>query len=762
MAFPINDKLKLTRKQLSSFINDHDTLVQFERLIKYINRLIPEDDTDSSQALFAIESRANDLTSEVAELKKPLHNLITVAKSGGDFTTIEEALAFITDNSSTNRYTIAVAPGLYEVDNTAGALQLKSYCNISSTGLRSVTFTPKDPAQDMFLGNTFSHLVGIVFSGNTGTSYIVRHEGLGSTFIQDCVLRDCSNGFILNNASALFEIKVLAINNPAGTITINAINIVAGAATLDEITFRGTAKVTTGISISGTDSFVNIHNMIAATPGMHTAIKCFDGSKTLGTALFIGLCTDGLVVYGNDTIVEFDAVKIQNCFNDGFRIENVGTGINLSLFATTIINCVNLNFNILNPNVTVLGNGYTQLNKSFIIPGAEIFAYLLDTTEGDEGLNVFGELHVGTPTRPTESVFGGGDSYTNGMIVYTETTLGAFVDVSDEARSSSGSSFTFPGIAADNSIYLASILNDGTDYLEHFGIKVSVLTAAVKGAGSIIIEYWDGAAWTEVPSMEVESGGQYLPHANKYFENIGSQHIRYDSQLATNGWVKNDPMSLGTNYYWIRLRIDSAVTTAPIFEQFKLHTNRSELNSDGWIEYFGSARPIGQLPLSIGGDRAFAGTVQNQSIWINLNVAAGLIENRFITTTSYIGRYFFAPLDLDTSSPIEFIIAGRPTGTGTVEITIAYDWVTEGDIAYTSDPGLLPGKQSVSESRAVVVGEIEVYTFLLDVSGVLSRRDGGAPDFIAISINMSVLSGSNFDLMALEANYTKWCEGGHV
>src|SRR5882672_11271321 len=40
-------------------------------------------------------------------------NVIVVARSGGDFTSVQEALNSITDNSPTNRYLVWVAPGIY-------------------------------------------------------------------------------------------------------------------------------------------------------------------------------------------------------------------------------------------------------------------------------------------------------------------------------------------------------------------------------------------------------------------------------------------------------------------------------------------------------------------------------------------------------------------------------------------------------------------------------------------------------------------------
>lgn len=61
--------------------------------------------------------------------------IVWVATSGGDFTTISAALASITDNDSTHRYLIKVAPGTY-AENTG--IDMKNYVDIEGSGLTSV------------------------------------------------------------------------------------------------------------------------------------------------------------------------------------------------------------------------------------------------------------------------------------------------------------------------------------------------------------------------------------------------------------------------------------------------------------------------------------------------------------------------------------------------------------------------------------------------------------------------------------------------
>ena len=84
------------------------------------------------------EALARTLYSPVAPNVVSYANVVVVAKSGGDFTTIGEALNSITGNSPTNRYLVWVAPGTY-----TERLWMKEYVDIEGAGEGNtkITFT---------------------------------------------------------------------------------------------------------------------------------------------------------------------------------------------------------------------------------------------------------------------------------------------------------------------------------------------------------------------------------------------------------------------------------------------------------------------------------------------------------------------------------------------------------------------------------------------------------------------------------------------
>ncbi len=68
--------------------------------------------------------------------QQPIKNVVTVAKSGGDFTDPVAAVASITDADENHPYLIVIGPGIYTLTE---ALQLKSYVDLVGSGQNITT-----------------------------------------------------------------------------------------------------------------------------------------------------------------------------------------------------------------------------------------------------------------------------------------------------------------------------------------------------------------------------------------------------------------------------------------------------------------------------------------------------------------------------------------------------------------------------------------------------------------------------------------------
>lgn len=686
-----------------------------------------------------------------------LENVINVAKSGGDFTSVKEALDSITDSGPTQRYSVNIAAGIYTENNP---IQTKEYVAIKSIGdLQTTRIVAANPNSDLLIMADSTTIEGITLWGVTGTSsYAINQSATSSTSISRCLFGECSNGLLLNNSASKIVVTNCGVLSPTIT-TIRGAYCISGELEINSFN-AAFGNIETLIEVSGSTSRANLSRINSKIPTTGKVVYIKDSSRVVINNASIVFPIDGIVCDGGSD-VRLNTSSIFNSQNDGVRIDDIGSGTKLSVLSCTVEDSTRYDFNVLSGTSLLTGSAQTSLDKFNFVAGVQFYGTVIDTKEDDEGFNVLGELHVGIPERGTETVLGGGDSYTRGMLVYSETPGGTFSNITASASSASSSPFTFEAVGVDNSIYIASSLSS-SDVLEHYGIDTKVISPAIKGStGSIIIEYWNGSSWDSVSGMETTEGDQYYPHANDYFSATGSNHIRYNSGLAVDGWTKNDPMTLGTDYYWVRFRIDSEITTLPSFEQFKLHTSRSEINADGWIEYFGKARPIGQLSSSLSAASPFEGNMQSQDLYINEDLAVGYNDNKFTATGDKTGIEQYLPFDADTSSPLSLEWSGLFTTSHTPEFTIRWGWVKQGDVYYTTDPGVLPGLNTTTVSRAVTSDTVEEFSVLLDIQEMVARRPSGQGDKLMISMQVSTLTGQ-FSIGPSQITYTKWCEGGHI
>ena len=467
---------------------------------------------------------------------------------------------------------------------------------------------------------------------------------------------------------------------------------------------------------------------------------------------------------------------VQNCSLIGCTTGIKSIGKELILSSLNVFSDCSTDVSITDVESTYISSTVNSSRNKIDLPDqyTRFFGNFNDATVGDEALVIYTELAVGRPELGRESVFGEGDSYTRGMFVYTyNASSAAYTNVTNNVTvPGDGNTATFSGLTVNNAIYVCTTIKDANAaIIAHLGQKMAVDTAQV--GGEIVTEYWNGGSWVELHTMGVNSSGNYISYGVNYLQTSGSHQVRFND-MVEDTWVANDPMSLGVNYYWMRFRVNSTITTSPVFDQIKIHSNRLEVNADGYLEYFGKGRPIYTLPIIYGSFQAAGNSPANQDIFVSDKLDVGMIENSFQNgATDRTGMAFYVPLDMDTSCPLRFRISyiGTAASTATVDWTVRWGYTAPGDSIYTSEanaPTTGPNEKSIVRSTAMPSTDqtLQSEVFELDVASIITERTSAASgDILWISIERDGggdAYAGNVAMVSVSPFYTSWREGGHI
>ena len=674
--------------------------------------------------------------------RKEQEKIVSVGKNGAaQFSSIKSAVDSILDSSSLNRYSVRVGPGTY----IEAPITLPTYVNIRGEQ-NSVTIVPSDnnnPLIQMSGVNYISTLQMFTPSNSIGT---VSNSG-ATTNLDRVMYLGPNIGTMCNAGASLIGTEL--VYNYLSSSTSGICFFSYG----DDVILSTVQALSAGTGIFIKKGAFSISNFTIKDCDVGISIyDCVSSDARLGN---LTSCQTGLFVgqnLGSLSLVEMGSVKMRD----------IGLYAVKSLAESGFINLA---------SCQLRGDELSIANFSVLN------MFIFDEKEGDEAARLVAELSVGLPEKGRESVFGEGDSYTRGMLVYQSgVASGLFYDVSTDARNLT-STFGFPANASGDAIYIASDLINSSDYTKFYGIKSTNDTLATLGSGSIVWERWNGAGWEEFGVMSTASDGDYMHFANNIWQNRTSEQIRFDTVLAASGeWVKNDPISDGTDRYWVRAVITNPLTSLPVFNQFKLHSSRTEINADGYIEFFGNARPLATIPFDINLVSPAVASPSNQDLYLSDTLDVGRTENSLVNNaTDRIGFVTRPPIDMDTSSKLHLIVTfyGDGAAGGTIDFTVRYGYSSEdnADLIYPA-VGTAPTTHSTQVDVAVPVTSVaanlqQTFEMDLDISNLKTRRAGTSNNFgdlLWISIERDGTGDAYagvVNLVQVSMLYIKWALGGH-
>jgi len=664
-----------------------------------------------------------------------IENTATVSAEGGQFTSIKAALDFVSSQvpTSNNPWQVTVGAGVYDED----PFTVPSYTTLSAS--LSAVINANDEMVPLITLSDKSVLFGGKISDGPGSScgvYVPTGvqanifrtiiEGSQSGVIVDGVGASVSmqsvfisggvlNGLIVTNAASAFICAVEFLDGPATAISVlNSELNLSNCHIFDS---------TVGIELDGAN--VNINDVFLT--GCDVAIKLNNGAAISGT----GVSAVNSISHDIEQLDNLSSVRISSSLFDSSKLKIINQSV------------VNIDFN--------------------------------DMLSSSAGYNVSQNLSVGRPERGTSAALGEGAEYVREMLVYTENTLSQFVDVSSAAQDPNGPTFTFPGVLPGNKIYISVDLQKSSDFVKFYGVRQNIQSACVPGGGEIEVQYWDGLTWLSAGHMTTESSPNYLPSGEKIFQSAGDFQTRFDSFISA-GWVKNDPPALGINRYWIRFNITTGITTAPVFNQFKIHSNNFSVDVDGWTQYYGTGRPINNLPWYLGLIKPAFSSANTQDVATGKSVDIGRDQNSFPKVgINRIGLCVYIPFDCDTSTSIRIVwsVATSNNSGGDIYWTLRRDYTADGDpIYYTSGAAPLNGLreiQSLNIVAAPVTANTQLtYSALLKISDLIPRKGTTerVGDLLWFTLERTATNPADTHtgdvaLIQITGLYTRWCSGGH-
>jgi hypothetical protein len=614
----------------------------------------------------------------------------SVAKSGGDYTTIEEAVAAAHSVvASNNRVLINIYPGDYKEYNP---LKIDDYISVCAVGRHEVTRMICNDANNhgLIMGND-TEIVGLQVQGASGSGaagYYVP-TGSGDVEFHDTKIRNCDVGWLIESAGA-------------ESVLIREALVTGGSCTSIVEAASGGIATVTGLSI--TDDVTTTNFVLA--DGANSLLR-LSSCHCHGT-----LTTNGLYVTNTGSISATgthigDTVNAVRVGATAGTI--IGSGLNITDSTAWDVQCQSA------VGIIQIDSGRTDFTKISNPLGGNVRTSGLSAFEGDEALAVNAELIVGRHDAGREAVIGEGDSTTFGMAVLRNTngTVGAWSNITAALASASGSTTAlFAGTGVNQCVYF--IAQTGAPYLWPAfspGIKANVATAMVLGAGSVIAETWTGAAWNTINTLETAANSPYTQYGNDILTRTGSHQIRLGVHAAAPAGSVPVPVSTTLNgvtgYVW-RIRITGIIGTIPILEQAKLHTNRTEMNADGFQEFFGNARQkrpiLAHQRLS---DDLAGASPGNGLMDFTTTIGLTAVDNRF-NNNAFDGfaQVMHVNDGLDTSLPVTARIGWIPRGAGggAVELELSWRVMTAGQAGSANgdlidgsllDDGLLPVVETV-------------------------------------------------------------------
>jgi hypothetical protein len=515
-------------------------------------------------------------------------NTLHVSKEGNDFTGLRNSITrpFLTIGAAITKSQpgdqILVAPGLYPEEGLdISGLSLIGIGNWENTIIGP---PPADSSQDTITVGNEGYLQG--FSINvpeTAFNAINCNQATGTNSVYDVAFygngTTGSLGTAFNRTGGGKTIGANIRTEGGGIQTI--LRVDSGVLALEGIHVPGSPGAIENVlltTVDGSGGFgrAQMVGFNTGSPNVTNAVKVTGGSAGVRPTCLVFTPN---IFNATNAVVGDGQYEVINLL--GGRIENVTYSVVLD-FGATQAGAAEAVYRIsANHQPDYLYNQNNAALSEFSLNFTQEKTSVFDTS-----YNIFGaeQFSMGFSERGTNAYIGRGAPYTSGMVVLTTDSNtgpaldgGNITDVTDEAKSKSGSTFGFQTNTAQESILIGCQRVDLIgNPLRFFGLEIFTLTGST--GGSCIAEIWDGSTWTEVKTHATSKLEGYS-YGNTCLERSNSnEFLRLGIERNTIWTAKSIG---GFTCKWLRLRLTTPHITPVAIERFKLLDSAFGISENG-------------------------------------------------------------------------------------------------------------------------------------------------------------------------------------
>jgi hypothetical protein len=378
------------------------------------------------------------------------------------------------------------------------------------------------------------------------------------------------------------------------------------------------------------------------------------------------------------------------------------------------------------------------------------------------GSHIQSELVIGNKVDGSRAFFGKGGFNYEGVIFQSYDGVSYFDKTQFWKESVKTPTDIWESPNAGELIYLGDDVKFST-------MEYTCSAPIVIGAGGWILEYYDGAVWQPVDAMCLKRDPPFASVGNKCLNTVGTFIIHLDLKLCfdSTNWTKTTIN--GSNKYWIRSRIVSAITTVAALSNLKLFYDAVEISNTGYTLYLGCSRVYVNLPFDtnlLKSTKTGVAAPKDTNIWGGENVGIGKIFNTLNSTgNNDLGFIFSAPTNLDTSSAIRidvlYISDSNAALQPPFDLTLRIGSPLIGtDIIYVSNPVGTPIRNLQTYLASVPLdqtnGEIlQRYTFNAYQTELISRNDLGITDsLLMVNLQRNNTDTNTNDMVIIQISIT--------